>query len=172
MIFKVEKYKIEISENILKIFEEFKQLKENAPESGGILLGQVKDNYIFLSKATTPCREDSSSRFSFIRNRNIAQLIVDYEFYNNNGHVIYLGEWHTHPENNPAPSQQDYKMIKNQYKKNNLNEDYILMLIVGIKKIYLEMYNGKTNLKGKLIDEEKQLLKWQLRNLRKKRRSG
>ena len=153
MIFKAGKYKIEISENVVDIFAKFKQIKRNAPEAGGIVLGQVKGKYIFVSKATTPCFSDIFSRFSFIRDYNIAQLIVDYEFYNNNGHLIYLGEWHTHPENTPSPSPQDFKMIKNQYRKNTLNEDYILMFIIGIKTIYMGMYNEKSNIMGILIEK-------------------
>ncbi len=153
MIFKSEKYKVEISENVIDIFKRFKQRKREDPEAGGIILGQVKNKYILVSKATTPCFNDISSRFSFIRDCSLAQLIVDYEFYNNNGHVIYLGEWHTHPENTPSPSSQDFKMLKNQYRKNTLNENYILMFIVGIKTIYMGRYNGKTNKKGILIEK-------------------
>lgn len=153
MIFKVGKYKVEVSENVVGIFEKFKQIKHDSPESGGIVLGQVKGKYIYISKATTPSIIDAWSRFNFIRDRNVAQLIVDYEFYNNNGHVIYLGEWHTHPENTPSPSPQDFKMIKKQYRKNTLNENFILMFIVGIKTIYMGMYHGGTNTKGILVEK-------------------
>lgn len=155
MKFKAGHLKIELSENVINIFTQFRQLHQKAPESGGIILGQVKDDYIYISKATTPSRHDSSSRFNFIRDYNIAQIIVDYEFYNNNGHLIYLGEWHTHPEDIPKPSGQDIKMIKQQYSGNKLNEKFILMLIVGIKSLYIGIYDGKRLTNGINIISQK-----------------
>ena len=153
MIFKVGHLKVEISENVINIFTHFKQFKRKAHESGGIVFGQVKENYIYISKATTPSRHDSSSRFNFIRDYNVAQIIVDYEFYNKNGHLIYLGEWHTHPEDTPKPSTQDIMMIKEQYTSNKLNEKYLLLIIIGINSTYLGMFNGKTLIDGEQTDK-------------------
>ncbi len=148
MIYKVGKFNVELSGNVVDIFSKFKQVKHKIHESGGILLGQVKENYVYISKATPPSRHDTSSRFNFIRDCNIAQIIVDYEFYNNNGHLIYLGEWHTHPENIPMPSSQDIMMIKEQFSNNKLNEKYILLIIIGITSTYLGMFNGKILIEG------------------------
>lgn len=143
MIYKVKNVIVEVSENVLNIYSAFIQSKQDAHEAGGIILGHVKDNYIFISKATTPTMQDSSSRNNFERDFNTAQLIVDYEFFNSNGHLIYLGEWHTHPEDTPYPSNQDLKMIKQQYIKNKLNEQFLLLIIIGIKSNYLGLYDGK-----------------------------
>lgn len=152
MIFEVEKYKIELSTDVLRVFLKHKQIKNDSPEAGGILLGQVKGKYIYISRVTTPSYLDISSRYEFVRDRYTAQLIVNSSFYNSDGRTIYLGEWHTHPENIPSPSSQDFKMIKNQFRKNTLNEKFILMFIVGIKTNYISIYNGKNNIEGVLVE--------------------
>ncbi len=134
------KYTIQISERILVVLEEFKQDKKPY-ESGGILLGSVsKNNYIKITKMSLPNSFDKASRFSFERNKQIAQIIVDFEFYNSNGKTIYLGEWHTHPEKNPIPSTIDRKMIKQQFKENTINESFLILIIQGLDSLYVGLY--------------------------------
>lgn len=41
--------------------------------------------------------------------------------------TIYIGEWHTHPENYPNPSGVDNKMIVQQYFKNRINEPFLIL---------------------------------------------
>lgn len=135
-------YKIIIADNVQAIFKSHIQYKEKFNESGGILLGQVKDNVIYILKASTPNEFDKSARFSFVRSKSAAQIIVNYEFENSEGKTIYLGEWHTHPEKKPKPSNQDIKMIEAQFRLGILNEDFILLMIQGIGMLYICVYIG------------------------------
>lgn len=137
-------YNIVIADNVLAIFNRHIQYKGTCNESGGILLGQVKDKVIYILKASTPNEFDKSSRFSFVRSKSVAQIITNYEFENSEGKTVYLGEWHTHPEKRPNPSNQDIKMIEGQFHLGILNEDFILLMIQGIEMLYVCMYiNGK-----------------------------
>ena len=143
MIIKRDKYTIHISNEVLSILTRYKQDK-NQNESGGIILGSVhKENHIYISKISEPNAFDKSSRYGFERDKKAAQLIVDAEFYESNGKVIYLGEWHTHPEKNPTPSPIDIKMIKQQYKSNKINENFLILLIQGTESLYVVVYNEK-----------------------------
>ena len=143
MIVKRDKYIIHIPETVLSIFDEHKQTKFQN-ESGGIILGFIcKDKNIHISKVSLPNIFDKSSIYNFERDKHIAQIIVDFEFYNSNGKIIYLGEWHTHPEKNPSPSLVDIKMIKQQYKKNKINENFLILLIQGMRDLYIGIYNGE-----------------------------
>lgn len=142
MIFNYNGYKIIIEDNVLGLFELFKQTGHKH-EKGGILLGEVSKTEIRIKKASIPTMFDNSSRFRFNRHKKSAQLFTDYEFYNSQGKTIYLGEWHTHPEDIPSPSNIDKKMIATQFKKNKINESFLIMVIVGIKGIYLGFYDGK-----------------------------
>lgn len=142
MRFKHNNIDILIEENVIDLFQTFKQTG-NKNERGGIILGEVSKKNIIIKKASIPTQFDKSSRFKFIRNKKSAQIFTDYEFYNSGGTVIYIGEWHTHPENYPSPSSTDISMIKTQFKKNKINENFLIMIIVGLKDYYLGYYDGK-----------------------------
>lgn len=145
MILKHKHLTIEFSKSVNQVFNDFMQTG-NRKEKGGILLGEICKNEISIIKASVPTIFDKSTRFSFNRNKKSAQIIVDYEFFNSQGKTIYLGEWHTHPEDYPTPSSTDIKMIRQQFNKNLLNEDFLLLVIVGRKSIYVSIFNGKENI--------------------------
>lgn len=130
-------------EGVLNVFSHFRQTGKKY-EKGGILLGQcLEDNKIIIKKASTPTLFDKSQRYNFYRDRRSAQIFIDYEFLNSLGKTIYIGEWHTHPEDYPTPSSTDIKMIKNQFSKNLINEKFLLMIIVGRNDYYVGYFNGK-----------------------------
>ena len=133
---------IVFSEDVMREFMNYQQSEYNMPEAGGILLGQVKDNYFYILKVSTPSKKDTFSRYRFTRDKRTAQKVIDQEFALSSHKTIYLGEWHTHPENYPSPSAQDINMIKEQFQNNILNEKLVLMVIVGLKSIYVSYFDG------------------------------
>ena len=135
--------RIVISENVLEIFSQHKQILPFSKERGGIVLGQISSDTIYINRASTPNKFDISSRYRFEREKEAAQIVVDYEFINSNRKIIYLGEWHTHPEKTPKPSSQDKKMIVDQNKYNTLNEPFLLLIIQGIEDLYVGYYDGE-----------------------------
>ncbi len=142
IIFKSEIFNIAIPNNVIQIFSKFKQDEKKKNESGGILLGYLIGDNIHISKVTIPNKFDKSSRYTFERNKDAAQIVVDHEFINSNGMIIYLGEWHTHPEDHPTPSGQDKIMIRDQYKKGKLNEPFLLLLIQGLVSLTVMVHDG------------------------------
>jgi len=132
-----------IARSVLNLIERFKQTNKKHNESGGILLGQVTDKDIYILKVTTPNKFDKARRYSFDCNKDAAQVIINYEFLNSSQKTIYIGEWHTHPENYPNPSGVDKRMIDNQYFKNKLNEPFLILLIQGIKGVYVAIFDGE-----------------------------
>lgn len=133
---------IHLLDCVLEVTSKFRQLEKGTHESGGILLGQVTSANVYVMKASTPNQFDRSSRTSFDRDKHIAQIIIEYEFLNSGSKTIYLGEWHTHPETIPSPSTVDINMIKDQFKKNKLNEPFIILLIQGQSGIYVGKFDG------------------------------
>ena len=136
---KIGNYEIHFTDDVLFLISKFKQIKPKQHEAGGILLGQVKENRVYITRISFPSSQDKSSRYSFNRDKKNAQAIIDYEFQNSNKRTIYLGEWHTHPEEIPRPSNTDRKMIKDQFSKNKLNEPFVLQYIQGSKGFYLAL---------------------------------
>ena len=45
--------------------------------------------------------------------------------------LLYLGEWHTHAENNPSVSNLDDNAMRCLISSSKLNSDSLLMMIVG-----------------------------------------
>ena len=139
----IGKYEIIFTDEVSSLLYSFRQFKKRHPESGGILLGQVKGKRVYVTRISFPSKHDTSSRTSFIRDKDKAQLIIDYEFINSEKQTTYLGEWHTHPEEVPSPSTIDRLMITDQFKKNKLNEPFVLQYIQGTRGFYLGLITFK-----------------------------
>ena len=80
-------------------------------------------------------------------------------FKESNGKKIYLGEWHTHPEDYPTPSLLDNKSILERMQKDVLNSEIIFMIIVGRKNFYISFVKmdgikNEKNINFKDIDYE------------------
>ncbi len=130
-------------ERVKKIFNYFRQDTKDKNESGGILLGQINKDSILITRASIPSKKDKSDRYNFVRDKTMSQLIIDYEFANSDGRTLYLGEWHTHPANIASPSGIDSSMIHEQFTKNKIHTDFLLLVILGLKSDYIATYNGK-----------------------------
>ena len=143
---------IRFSEEVLKRLETFIQDDNVKPESGGILVGYfIEPDTFSVTDISTPSKKDKASRFGFIRSKKSAQKFIDKHFENSRGKKIYLGEWHTHPEDYPTPSFVDKCSIKLQYTKNRLNSTVIFMVIIGRKSIYIASYSkGRMSVLGNI----------------------
>ena len=138
---------IKISEEVFEKMKSFIQDENHKPEAGGILIGHyLEDNNYSITDVSSPSELDKSSRFNFIRSKKNAQKIINKIFKDSKGKKIYLGEWHTHPEDYPTPSGLDKNSILEQIRGNILNSETIFMLIIGRKGLYIS-YVEKTGIK-------------------------
>lgn len=136
--------RIRLSSNALQIIDAYRQRSERAPEAGGVLLGQVNhdESRVLIDRVSLPTRADTATRHSFRRDRKWAQGVIEYEFCNSGGRTIYLGEWHTHPAQQAVPSERDRTMIREQFRANDMNVDFALLIIAGIDDLYVGVYDG------------------------------
>lgn len=112
----------------------YRQMKTSDPESGGMILGRLieNNNDIVIDEITTPSPADWRTRFSFLRKRKDAQIKVNEAWSKTSGTCIYLGEWHTHPEDVPEPSQTiDLIEWSKISKTATFEQDFLFFLIVG-----------------------------------------
>jgi len=144
MNFTYREKEIRISNKVREIFHTFRQEGLNSLESGGIILGQVNKEIILINRVSIPNDKDKATKNSFNRDKDSAQEIINHEFTRSNGKTIYLGEWHTHPEENSKPSSVDIKMIKEQFKGNIINIDFLILIIIGNEKDYLGVQDEKS----------------------------
>lgn len=140
---------ISIRTEVITLFKKHIQRKKELPESGGILTGRILNKEIEITSCSVPSSDDIQSRYNFIRSHKTAQNFINYRFERSNGTEIYLGEWHTHPEDKPTPSNTDLKSFHKTLKNNRLNSDVHFMIIVGIVETYFAVYD-----KGDLVDQK------------------
>lgn len=133
---------VRMSKELILAMSSFIQDDNKKPESGGILIGyyQEKGSYI-ITDFTQPKNGDKQSRYEFIRSKKNAQKVLLALFKESDGKKIYLGEWHTHPEDNPTPSGTDISSIINRIKKDRINSETIFMIIFGRKSFYISSVN-------------------------------
>jgi len=136
-------FNLSISQSVLKIFNRYVQIHPKSPESGGILTGEIYDNIINLLNCSEPSDLDQRSRYNFNRSFIAAQKFINEKFKISSGKEIYLGEWHTHPEDHPSPSNTDIKNFLKTIKNNHLNSNVHFMIIIGRLSIYIEIYIDK-----------------------------
>jgi len=103
-------------------------------EYGGILVGRYSDDYktCFIVDTILPIKS-KSSRFLFERgNDGLGQKLTEY--YNQEPSLIYLGEWHTHPDNTPTPSATDRRAMKQIAQDEKVKITSPVLIILGITK--------------------------------------
>jgi integrative and conjugative element protein (TIGR02256 family) len=96
-----------VEDEVINIVEQHAQKSGTSLEAGGILLGYRRGKHLHITSATEPASNDKRSRFRFERDIEPHQGIARQHWLSSNQKIDYLGEWHTHPETNPSPSQLD-----------------------------------------------------------------
>lgn len=106
-------------------------------EAGGVLLGRwiVGSGALVVDAITTPSKDDRRGRFSFFRDKREHQRQIDEAYERSNGTCSYLGEWHTHPEPHPTPSCTDRRDWVRRLKKDRVDIDALVFIIVGTASI-------------------------------------
>lgn len=136
-------FNLSISEVVLNVFMKYIQDDNKSPESGGIITGKIYNNLIEVLNCSEPSESDISSRYNFSRSFKTAQSFINEKFEKSNGEEIYLGEWHTHPEDIPTPSNTDVNSFIKTINKNRLNSKLHFMIIIGRVSIYIGIYLNK-----------------------------
>ncbi|MFT4152337.1 Mov34/MPN/PAD-1 family protein [Parafilimonas sp.] len=122
--------------------------KEKYPnEFGGLLLGKyINSNKTVVIKDTLLPKKYKSSRYYFERGSNGLKELLE-QYYANEG-LVYVGEWHTHPDNAAVPSQTDIRAMKELAEDKNVLINNPVLMILEIQKtdynigIYF-LFNGK-----------------------------
>ena len=146
--------KIELSAKIKNHIRNIQKEFNFKKETGGILIGKLDEASDYLiTDMSFPYPSDRQSRFRFSRKSTGHQEFMD-ELWEESEHTkAYLGEWHTHDQDTPAPSLTDKRTWK-RISKNDNNFDQCFFLIIG-RRCYtiwtvlgnnvIEVKRGKNN---------------------------
>ena len=129
---------VHFSDDTLAVFRQHIQREATDAEAGGLLLGTVHGNHMLIKQATIPTIWDRRFRTLFERMPFGHQAIALARWNASNGTVRYLGEWHTHPENNPHPSSLD-RSEWNRLAGLRQDKRSLLTVIVGRDDLYVEL---------------------------------
>lgn len=131
--------RVSFGQHTMKILDTQRQVDAASHEAGGMLLGRLIDGTddVVVDEATEPTGEDRRGRFSFNRAKAAAQRYINLVWRQSGSTRVYLGEWHTHPEDDPTPSDHDLENWRRIAKKAKYDQDYLIFVIVGRKRTRL-----------------------------------
>lgn len=145
--------RITFENEVLELFEQHKQLSEKSLEAGGQLFARFNQKEVIISKATGPREGDKRGRFLFWPNRKKEQSEIK-DLFGKGYH--YVGDWHTHPEPAPTPSNTDLFNIIECYNQSRHDLKYFIMVIVGTdpfpRGLHASIHNAKENVTLHHID--------------------
>jgi integrative and conjugative element protein (TIGR02256 family) len=125
--------KIKLGPLALAGMNAFIQNESKKTEAGGILLGRflIGNNDVIVDHITVPLAGDKRSRFHFFRSKQAHQKRISEAWASSDGTCNYLGEWHTHPEDDPHPSVHDLAGWKKKLKLDQFDSEFLIFVIVG-----------------------------------------
>jgi integrative and conjugative element protein (TIGR02256 family) len=127
---------VELSEPAATVISRQRQLNSTASEAGGMLLGRLINGSddVIIDEVTEPASSDRRGRLFFMRSKKHAQQHVNSAWEESERTRNYLGEWHTHPEDDPVPSTQDLYNWRRIATVAQYEQDYLFFIIVGRNK--------------------------------------
>ncbi len=111
-------------------------------EFGGLLVGRYIDNerIVLIEDILLPKRY-ASSRYFFERGSEGLRQALELYYYAE-PRLIYVGEWHTHPDNPAQPSARDIKSMQELASDKNvlINNPVLMILEITRSGFQVEMY--------------------------------
>jgi integrative and conjugative element protein (TIGR02256 family) len=125
--------RLRIGADALRILERYRQLDACVSEAGGVLLGRliVERPDTVVDTVTEPSPADRRTRFAFHRAARPTQRAVIDAWERSDGTRNFLGEWHTHPEDVPHPSEVDLRGWQRLARIARFEQDWLFFVIVG-----------------------------------------
>ena len=157
---------VKVADRVIKALAMYER-QTDRKERGGILLGRLFKKYDEILELVPPSTRDISSSHSFVRRKEPAQAKINHAWNISGGYIVYLGEWHTHPDNNPFPSRQDRVMIEHSLETTTIDYGHLYLIIGGKKGSLWIGIRNRAGLKALKLCREipKRGIMWWLRQL-------
>lgn len=111
-----------------------RQLGSRDREACGVLLGRflVEGERVVIDEVTEPQPTDRRTRNTFTRS-DAHQRLVEAAFEASGGTRVYAGEWHSHPEPHPSPSNRDVIGWAEKLLDARVVVDTLFFVIIGMR---------------------------------------
>jgi integrative and conjugative element protein (TIGR02256 family) len=120
--------RLEIDTEALRHLHGYQQHHVWSREAGGQIFGSVDADVVRVLEVNGPRRTDERSRTSFRSDPIVAQRDIDHCVERG---LVYLGEWHTHPEPRPTASIADLHAFSRLLGSSRLRANILFLLIQG-----------------------------------------
>jgi integrative and conjugative element protein (TIGR02256 family) len=123
-----------LADEVVAEITRFTRPDEADLEAGGILLGCYRGPHVEILECTTPMPSDKRTRYGFVRRDPGHQRRALAAWKASDRTVNFVGEWHTHPEERPSPSQVDRDTWADQMDRRR--DDALIFVIAGRASFY------------------------------------
>lgn len=113
---------------VLEHFARHRQLRFWHKEAGGQLFARIDGQHIFLCEATGPTPSDRRGRTFYEPDRKSEQAEIDAMYARG---LHYIGDWHSHPERSPSPSDRDHLTMGSRVRLSRHRLVGFVFVIVG-----------------------------------------
>lgn len=110
MLIDGEGEQIKFDDRAIATIKRYIQTRPLADEAGGVLIGRVslESGLVVVEHLTVPLQGDRCGRFRY--DRRDLRHVEYYKSLNSDACIYaYIGEWHTHPQEDPRPSGLDVR---------------------------------------------------------------
>lgn len=137
MMFKTDGGSLTLCTEAVSVLENYAQRRSLDLEAGGLLIGRelIGVPSFVVDEVTVPLPGDRRWRYRFDRNDPGHQALLDDRWSASQGTSIYLGDWHTHPEDDPEPSEQDIYNWGRKVREDQVGCSSTFFIIVGRRRI-------------------------------------
>ncbi|MGX7705590.1 Mov34/MPN/PAD-1 family protein [Methylobacterium sp. Gmos1] len=131
------------SDQVLRHFERHRQVNRSHNEAGGQIFARINGNEINVIDATGPRLTDRRTRTSFVPDRYAEQVEIDERFVRG---LHFVGDWHTHPEDQPSPSAIDLRSTAEGVRLSKHCLNAFVLVIVGRSRfpygLHISLHDG------------------------------
>ncbi|MCH8247966.1 MAG: Mov34/MPN/PAD-1 family protein [Proteobacteria bacterium] len=117
-----------LSDAVVKHIVSNRQSRSGQAEAGGQLFATFEDSTVLVTRATGPRKADHRSRFCFIPHRVSERREIKQLF---KAGLHFVGDWHTHPQSVPRPSEIDLSNISDMFAKSRHGLAGFVLIIAG-----------------------------------------
>lgn len=132
-----------IPAHVIEHFDTHRQRRWHHREGGGQLFSRLEGADIVVDRVTGPRPCDWRTRTSYRPNRAAERREIGSQFKEG---YHFIGDWHTHPEHQPSPSQTDLRSIADCVQRSVHDLNAFVLVIVGLapwpRGLHVSVHDG------------------------------
>lgn len=122
--------RLQLEDEVVSHLIKYRQKRFFSREAGGQLFARFEEGIVQVVKATGPRKSDRRSCFGYLPDRKAEQREIREQYFLG---LHFVGDWHTHRESLPTPSQTDIESMRNLVKESSHDLLGFFLIVVGLE---------------------------------------